>query len=116
MLSRKAVSPDVVLVVQCADNVDSKLFPSTGPSPFTILKDGQAKEIIYRAFIEDELDAPKDLARVIHHEYFEPAFRHFAPRTKWSLQNAFTSGFKLLEPVPQFKTTASIGEIFNSLN
>jgi hypothetical protein len=59
----------------------------------------QAKEIIYRAFIEDELDAPKHLARVIHHEYFEPAFPDFAPRTKWSLQNAFTSGFKLLEPI-----------------
>jgi hypothetical protein len=76
----------------------------------------QAKEIIYRAFIEDELDAPKHLARVIHHEYFEPAFPDFAPRTKWSLQNAFTSGFKLLEPVPQFKATASFGEFFNSLN
>jgi hypothetical protein len=76
----------------------------------------QAKEIIYRAFIEDEFDAPKHLARVIHHEYFEPAFPDFAPRTKWSLQNAFTSGFKLLEPVPQFKATASFGEFFNSLN
>lgn len=80
------------------------------------ITDGYAKEIIYRAFIEDELDAPKYLARVIHHEYFEPAFPDFAPRTKWSLQNPFTSGFKLLEPVPQFKATASFGEFFNSLN
>jgi hypothetical protein len=47
---------------------------------------------------------------VIHNEYFEPAFPEFAPRTKRSLQNAFTSGFKLLEPVPQFKATASFGE------
>lgn len=81
------------------------------------ITDGQAKEIIYRAFIEDELDdAPKHLARVIHHEYFEPEYPEFAPRTKWSLQNAFTSGFKLLEPVPQFKATASFGAFFNSLN
>ena len=66
--------------------------------------------------IEDELDAPKHLARVIHRQYFEPSFPEFAPRTKWSLQNAFTSGFKLLDPVPQFKATASFGEFFNSLN
>jgi hypothetical protein len=72
------------------------------------LTDGQAKEIIYRAFIEDELGAPKHLARVLHHEYFEPGFPEFAPKTKWSQQSAFTSGFKLLEPVPQFKATASL--------
>ena len=108
--------PDVVLVVQCADNVDSRFFPRTTPSPLTILKDGQAKEIIYRAFIEDEFDALKHLARVIHHEYFEPVFRDFAARTKWSIQNAFTSGFRLLERVPQFKATASFGKFLNSLN
>jgi hypothetical protein len=32
------------------------------------LTDGQAKEIIYRAFIEDQLEAPKHLARVVHDE------------------------------------------------
>src|SRR5258708_3131646 len=67
---------------------------------------------IYRAFIEDQLDAPKHLARTIHAEYFNPAFPEFAPRTEWSLQNAFTSTFKLLDPVPQFKATASLGEFF----
>jgi len=40
------------------------------------LTDGQAKEILYRPFIEDELDAPKHLACAIHHEYFEPDFRN----------------------------------------
>ena len=54
---------------------------------------------------------------MIHNEYFVPAFPEFAPRrTKWSPQNAYTSGVKLLEPVPQFKATASSGEYFNSLN
>jgi hypothetical protein len=67
-----------------------------------------------RTFIEDEIDAPKHLAREIHHEYFEPVVREFAPRTKWSLQSAFTSGLKLLEPVPQFKATSSFGEYFDS--
>jgi hypothetical protein len=73
-------------------------------------------ELETNQLIKQDYDAPKHLARVIHHEYFEPAYPDFAPRTKWSLQNAFTSGFKLLEPVPQFKATASFGEFFNSLN
>jgi hypothetical protein len=80
------------------------------------LTDGQAKEIIYRAFIEDQLEAPKHLAREVHRHYFEPDYPEFAPRTKWSLQNGFTSSFKLLDPVPQFKATASLGEFFACLN
>ncbi len=36
----------------------------------------------------------------------------FSPRTMWSLSNAFTSAFKELEPVPQFKATAKLGEDF----
>src|ERR1019366_841455 len=80
------------------------------------LTDGQAKEIIYRAFIEDQLEAPKHLAREVHKHYFEPDYPEFAPRPKWSLQNGFTSAFKLLDPVPQFKATASLGEFFHSLN
>jgi Domain of unknown function (DUF932) len=80
------------------------------------LTDSQAKEIIYRAFIEDQLDAPKHLAREVHRHYFEPEYPEFAPRTEWSLQNGFTSAFKLLDPVPQFKATASLGEFFNTVN
>jgi hypothetical protein len=77
------------------------------------ITDGQAKEIIYRAFIEDELEAPKHLARIVHGEYFAPAHPDFAPRTKWSLQNAFTSAFKTLDPIPKYKATASLGEFFH---
>jgi hypothetical protein len=50
--------------------------------------DGQAKEIIYRTFIEDQLEAPKHLAGVVHREFFEPSYPEFAPRTLYSLQNA----------------------------
>jgi hypothetical protein len=77
------------------------------------ITDAEAKAVIYRAFIEDELEAPKHLARAVHREYFEPAHEEFAPRTKYSLQNAFTSSFKLLEPIPLFKATASLGEFFH---
>jgi hypothetical protein len=80
------------------------------------ITDGQAKEIIYRTFIEDQLEAPKHLARVVHREFFEPSYPEFAQRTLYSLQNAFTSSFKLLEPVPLFKSTASLGEFFTSLD
>ncbi len=78
------------------------------------ITDRDAKEVIYRAFIEDHLEAPKHLARIVHAEYFTPSHPEFAPRTKWSLQNAFTSSFKLLEPIPLFKATASLGTFFRN--
>jgi hypothetical protein len=68
-----------------------------------------AKLIIYQAFIEDELDAPKHLARRVHDLYFAPMHEDFQPRTMWSLSNAFTSAFKELDPIPQFKATAKLG-------
>jgi uncharacterized protein (TIGR03435 family) len=68
-----------------------------------------AKLIIYRAFIEDETDAPKHLARRVHELYFAPKHEDFQSRTMWSLSNAFTSAFKELDPIPQFKATAKLG-------
>lgn len=73
------------------------------------ITDELAKLIIYRAFVEEELDAPKHLARCVHDQYFNPPFEEFAPRTMWSLSNAFTSAFKSLDPIPQFKATAKLG-------
>lgn len=69
----------------------------------------QAKLLIYRAFIEEKLDAPKHLARKVHDLYFNPQFEEFAPRTMWSVSNAFTTAFKELDPIPQFKATAKLG-------
>ena len=66
-----------------------------------------AKLIIYQAFVESELDAPKHLARQVHDLYFRPTHPEFEHRTLWSLTNAFTSAFKELEPIPQFRATAS---------
>lgn len=77
------------------------------------LSDNHAKGLIYDAFIGDQLDAPKHLARVVGDHYFNPKFAEFEPRTAWSLQNAFTSAFKLLDPLPQFRATASLGEFFS---
>lgn len=80
------------------------------------LPDVSAKEVIYRAFIEEGVDAPKHLARTVHNHYFEPTIPDFEPRNLWSLQNAFTSAFKELEAIPQYRATASLGEFFGELS
>lgn len=67
-----------------------------------------AKLIIYQAFIESELDAPRHLAQQVHDLYFRPAHAEFEPRTLWSLTNAFTSAFKGLDAIPKFKATAKL--------
>jgi hypothetical protein len=41
--------------------------------------------------VEGRLEAPKHLARTVHHQYFEPKYEEFQPWTIWSLSNAFTS-------------------------
>jgi hypothetical protein len=70
--------------------------------------------IIYDAFIEGELDVPRHLARRVHELYFEPQYEEFKARTVWSLSNAFTSAFKDLEPIPQFKATAKLGSFLDT--
>ena len=73
------------------------------------IMDETAKLVIYRAFIEGEFEASRQLAPIVHENYFNPKFAEFAPRTMWSLENAFTSALKALDPIPQFKTTAKLG-------
>ena len=72
------------------------------------IQDEAAKLVIYRAFVEGELEAPKHLARRVHDLYFNPTIEEFAPRTLWSLENSFTSAFKELDPIPQFRATAKL--------
>jgi hypothetical protein len=74
------------------------------------LTDVTAKVVIYAAFVEGKLEAPKHLARTVHDLYFEPKYEEFRPRTIWSLSNASTSAVKHLDPIPQFKATAKAGE------
>jgi len=72
------------------------------------LSDTTAKLIIYRAFIESNLEVPRHLAKPVNDLYFSPKHEEFQPRTMWSLSNAFTSAFKQLEPIPQFRATAKL--------
>jgi hypothetical protein len=81
----------------------------------TQITDAQAELIPYSAFVDGKLDAPKSLLPDVHRLYFEPEYPEFAQRTMWSLTNAFTSAFKKLDPVPQFKATAKLGEFLSQL-
>ena len=72
------------------------------------LSDVAAKMIIYRAFVEAELEVPRHLDRKVHEMYFDPQHDEFRPRTMWSLSNAFTSAFKELDPIPQYKATGKV--------
>ena len=47
--------------------------------------------------------------RVTIRSALEPKYEEFRSRTIWSLSNAFTSAFKELDPIPQFKATAELG-------
>jgi hypothetical protein len=61
------------------------------------LKDVTAKAVIYEAFVEGRLEAPRHLARSVHDLYFEPKYEEFRPRTIRSLSNTFTPIFEELE-------------------
>jgi len=44
------------------------------------LTDVTAKVVIYEAFVEGKLEAPKHLARTVHDLYFEPKYEDFGSR------------------------------------
>ncbi len=79
------------------------------------LTDVEAKLLIYQAFIEAELEVPRHLDRTVHNLYFNPQQEEFHPRTMWSISNAFTSAFKELEPIPQFKATGKLAGFLRSI-
>jgi Domain of unknown function (DUF932) len=81
----------------------------------TQITDIQARLIIYAAFVEGKLDAPKSLLPEVHRLYFEPEYPEFSARTMWSLSNAFTSAFKELEPIPQYRATAKLAGFLQSI-
>ena len=78
------------------------------------ITDVTAKVVIYEAFVEDKLEAPKHLARTVHDLYFEPKYEEFRSPTFWSLSNAFASAVKELESIPQFRATAKLGEFLET--
>jgi hypothetical protein len=78
------------------------------------ITDVTAKLLIYEAFVEGAAELPKHLAKPVHDLYFNPQYEEFQPRTVWSLSNAFTSAFKSLDPIPQYRATAELGTFLGS--
>ena len=79
------------------------------------IEEGYAKRILYDAFSKGKF--PISLMRTVHKEFFvEPSYKEFRESTLWSLENAFTTSFKKLEPVSQFQYTARLGKFLASYN
>src|ERR1700692_2973820 len=78
------------------------------------ITDNFAKLVIYKAFVEDELDCPKHIAKYVHQNFFNPQHEDFAPRTMWSLQNGFTSAFQVLDAIPRYRATADFARFFEN--
>lgn len=56
---------------------------------------------------------------MVHEYYFNSAFHFgdaFASRMMWSLSNAFTSAFKELDPIPQFKATGKLAGFLQTVS
>src|SRR5208337_2562615 len=58
---------------------------------------------------------PKHLALRVLELYFQPLHQEFQPRTMWSFSNAFTSAFKDLDPIPQYKATVKLAGFLQSV-
>lgn len=80
----------------------------------TQITDDTAKLIVYSAFIDRKLEAPRTLLPEVHRLYFEPQYPEFAARTMWSLSNAFTSAFKKLDRYRSSKRLQSLGPFSHS--
>ncbi|HKV94828.1 MAG TPA: hypothetical protein VJW20_19950 [Candidatus Angelobacter sp.] len=74
-----------------------------------------AKADLLHGVVDGKLEAPRSLLPEVHRLYFEPQHLEFSARTMWSLSNAFTSAFKKLDPVPQFKAAAKLGAFLAQL-
>ncbi len=73
------------------------------------LTTGNAESLIYKAFTAGKF--PISLFRTVHKEYFiEPSYKEFEPRNLFSLENAFTTSFKKLQPIQQFEATSRLAK------
>ncbi len=79
------------------------------------LSDQRAKLIIYDAFLGGAADLPKHLGAVVHENYFHPQYADFEPRTLWSLENAFTSALKELEPVGRLRAVGRLAPFLSRM-
>ena len=75
----------------------------------TQITDDTAKLIFCSAFIDGKLEAPRSLLPRGSPAVLRAAISGVLGQDHVELSNAFTSAFKKLDPVPQFKATAKLG-------
>jgi hypothetical protein len=78
------------------------------------LTDVTAKVVIYEAFVGGQAGGSEASGAYRARSLLRAKVRGVRSRTIWSLSNAFTSAFKELEPIPQFKATAKLGEFLET--
>jgi hypothetical protein len=80
-----------------------------------VIESRDAKSLLYTAFTDGRF--PISLFRAVHREFFiAPSYEEFKGSTMWSLENAFTTSFKKLNPVSQFEMTARLGKFLAAYN
>jgi hypothetical protein len=79
----------------------------------TEISDDKARLMIYEAFLQGRF--PIKLMKPVDREYFQPSYEEFKPKTLWSLENAFTHGFKQLNPIPMYQATAQLGTFMKNV-
>jgi len=79
------------------------------------LQEMQIGDVAAKAMILDAATTgvmPLRLIPNVKKNYFEPPHEEFAPRTMWSLHNAFTESFKQLSPMVAQEAGMGLGEMF----
>lgn len=113
----KHVAIEAILAV-AVDEVQRNFEPMRRQIEFfrsATLSDQRAKLVIYDAFVAGEADLPKHLASHVHDHYFQPKYAEFEPRTLWSLENAFTSALKELEPVSRLRAVGHLAPFLSRM-
>ena len=75
----------------------------------TVISDDQAKALMFDSFRQELL--PKQYLSEVAKNYFEPKHEDFAPRTAWSLHNAYTEVFKLMAPMSAQKSNMAVSRL-----
>ena len=73
------------------------------------LSDDQAKALMFDAFNQELL--PKQYLQGVAKQYFEPTHPEFEDRTAWSLHNAFTEIFKLMNTFSAQRSNMAVSRL-----
>ena len=79
--------------------------------PGSELIDVKAKVVIYEAFVEGKLEAPKHLARTVHDLYFEPKYEESRPRTDLESPQCIHIGIQATGSHPTVQSDSQAGRI-----